>query len=235
MTILVLLATTLALAQGVAARAAPIDHVTSRIQVERLQGGLGAAPSNIAPRPLNQLSMMLIRDFEGWSPKPYNDAAGYCTIGFGHLIALKSCDKADIGPYGGGISEQRGLEILEADTAYARLVVRKYVSVPLSADEFGALSSFVFNVGEGNFKNSHLRMLVQSGQSRLAIREFGRWVSAGNKVQQGLVARRKCEASLFAGQLSLADSGKFERSKCVSLGIGTNIGTVVDIDRGEEN
>ena len=68
------------------------SHITSRLQEEGLEGqqSLGAAPSGNAPL-LMALALDVIKDFEQWRRYAYNDASNYCTIGYGHLIAKRSC------------------------------------------------------------------------------------------------------------------------------------------------
>ena len=209
------------------------DHIPSQIQIERLQTGLNAAPTNIAPRPLNSLSFELIKHFEGWSAVPYNDSVGYCTIGYGHLLALKRCSQIELGPYKRGITKEQGLQILEKDTELARLAVQRNVSVNLSSDEFGALTSFVFNLGEGSLTGSTLYKLLKIEDREGTAKQFKRWVRAGDGVAPGLVFRRRCEATLFVSQLSLGRSGQFDRSKCVNLGIASSSETI-DIFKGEQ-
>lgn len=209
------------------------NHVPSQIQVERLRAGLNAAPQNITPRPLNSLSSELIKHFEGWSAVPYNDSAGYCTVGYGHLLALKRCSQMDLGPYKSGISKEQGLKILEKDTELARIAVQRKVSVNLSSDEFGALTSFVFNLGESSLTGSTLFKLLKIEDRKGVSKQFKRWVRAGNEVAPGLVIRRRCEATLFSSQLALGQNGRFDRTKCVNLGIATS-GETIDIFKGEQ-
>ncbi len=209
------------------------NHVPSQIQVERLRAGLNAAPQNMIPRPLNSISLELIKHFEGWSSIPYNDSAGYCTIGYGHLLALKRCSQIDLGPYKTGINKEQGLKILEKDTELARVAVQKNVSADLSSDEFGALTSFVFNLGEGSLTGSTLYKLLKIDDRGGAAKQFKRWIRAGNEVAPGLVIRRRCEATLFVSQLSVGRRGQFDRNRCINLGIAPS-GETIDILKGEQ-
>lgn len=216
---------------------APIEHYPSLIQVERLKQGLGAAEPTKAPRPLSNPTMLLIKHFEGWSSKSYNDSAGYCTIGYGHLIALKECERlsrGQLGEFVNPISLNRGEEVLEADTRAARAAVQRLVAVPLNDQEFGALSTFVFNLGEQNFSNSTLRRMVNLQRKKDAASQFGLWIRAKDKIEQGLVIRRKCEASLYSGLLQLNAKGQFVRSGCGYMGVVGPGEEAIDIYEGEE-
>ena len=211
-----------------------IDRYPSQIQKEALLGSLGAANSNVVPRRISSIGMTLIKHFEGWSSEVYDDPAGYCTVGFGHLIALALCADTDTTKYDGGITRKQGDEILEQDTRLARSAVSRLVTVDLTVDQFSALSSFVFNVGSNNFANSTLLRRVNAQRHDLAEREFGRWVYSGGEKFTGLEIRRACERSLFTGTLSLDKDGNFDRSKCGGLGVADSVGEPIDIQIGEE-
>jgi lysozyme len=75
--------------------------------------------------------------------------------------------------------------------------IRQLVKVPLNQNQFDALVSFTFNVGEGAFKGSTLLKLLNAGNYNAAAAQFGKWVYAGKKVLPGLVARREAEYQLF--------------------------------------
>lgn len=210
----------------------PADRVPARTLVEELQGSLGASPPAGA-RPINSITVELIKHFEGWSAEAYDDPAGYCTIGFGHLIALKLCRDSDVKKYNPPLDTSEGERILEEDTRSARVVVQESVKVALNAAQFGALVSFTFNVGKGNFARSSLLRFINSGRNDLAEQEFARWVQAGGKTLPGLSIRRACEQMLFTGRLKLDAQGAFNRNACYSLGITPSTTFLIDIDRGE--
>lgn len=135
--------------------------------------------------------------FEGWNPVPYNDPAGFATIGFGHLIALRNVTEADKKKWG-RLTLNEGYKLLKADLRGSEAAVRELVKVPLTDNQISALTSFVFNVGEGAFANSTLLRLLNSGERPAKVAEqFDRWVYAGNEVMPGLVRRREAERKLF--------------------------------------
>lgn len=126
--------------------------------------------------------MLMLKHFEGWSVKAYDDSAGYCTIGYGHLISLRRCAATDLGQFASGISPSRGEELLDADTRAARAAVLRRVKTELKEEQFGALSNFVFNIGEANFSGSTMLSLLNLGRPSDAAGQFGRWVKAKGKV-----------------------------------------------------
>ena len=75
--------------------------------------------------------------------------------------------------------------------------VTRNVTVQLNQDQFDALVSFTFNLGEGNLKQSTLLQKVNAGDFAGAAKEFPRWNKAGGQVLPGLVRRRASEALLF--------------------------------------
>lgn len=210
------------------------DRVPSQSQIEDIgEGGRGAANSSDA-WPLLTMALDLIKDFEGWSEDAYDDPADYCTIGYGHLIALKKCSQIDLGTFEVALQEPaEGTELLERDTQSARLAVQSLVQSELSDEQFGALASFVFNVGKENFRSSTMLKLLNEGEYDLVAKQFARWVKAKGEVLPGLVVRRACEEALFRDALVYGKDGKFIRSACVSMGAAPSADTLIDVEVGE--
>lgn len=137
----------------------------------------------------------LIKQFEGLSLKPYLDAVNIPTIGFGNTfyedgtkVTLK--DKP--------ITEQRATELLEfiANKTFGENI-NKVVKVPLNQNQFDALVSFSYNIGNKNFNwSTLLKKLNQSDYEGCSL-EFGRWNQANGKILNGLVLRRQKERELF--------------------------------------
>ena len=98
-------------------------------------------------RQISTAGLQLTKDSEGFVGKLYNDAAGYCTIGYGHLIKRSQCDGSEPREFLRGLSETQGGELLLEDMRYSQLAVMKAVKVELSDSEYAALCDFVFNVG----------------------------------------------------------------------------------------
>lgn len=114
---------------------------------------------------------------------------GTLTIGYGHT-------GADVKP-GMTISQKQADKLLEKDLAIASESIKKYVKVPLTQNEFDALTSFVFNVGEGNFKKSSLLRYINEENFNAASNEFNKWVYSKGEALAGLTSRRDDERSLF--------------------------------------
>lgn len=68
----------------------------------------------------------------------------------------------------------------------------------LTQGQFDALTSFIFNVGEGNFSSSTLKKKVIANRWDKSIgAEFKRWVYSNGKILNGLVKRREWEAKRY--------------------------------------
>ena len=140
---------------------------------------------------LSDDGVRLIAGFEGFRSDLYNDPAGHCTIGYGHLVHLGNCDGSEPADLRKGISRKRARELLRDDAASAEAAVNDAVKVPLSQEQFDALVSFVFNVGTGAFRRSTLLRLLNDGGYDDVPKQLDRWVKAGGKTLEGLVRRRK--------------------------------------------
>ena len=149
---------------------------------------------------ISPAGVALIADFEGFRGELYDDAAGHCTIGYGHLVHKGGITAADrAGPFGKGITREAGLALLHDDAQQKVAAVRKAVTVPLEQNQFDALVSFTFNVGAGALAGSTLLKKLNAGDYAGAAGEFGKWTKAGGKELAGLVRRREAEADMFRG------------------------------------
>lgn len=72
------------------------------------------------------------------------------------------------------------------------------MEVPLTQQQFDALVSFAFNVGNGAFCDSTLLKRLNAGQYDAVPAQLNRWVKAGGKTLEGLVTRRAAEGALFS-------------------------------------
>ncbi len=138
-------------------------------------------------RQTNNRAIELIKKFEGFSAFPYMCPAGYWTVGFGH----RTIDKHTI------ISEDTAEKFLRYDLSYAERAVNKQITSALTENQFGALVSFVFNLGSGRLQSSTLRMKLNRGDYEGAANELMKWVKGGGRTLKGLVIRRQAERELF--------------------------------------
>lgn len=150
---------------------------------------------------ISDAGLRLLTRVEGFRTDLYDDAAGFCTIGYGHLVHRgRTGTNADAeAPFAQGVSENEGLALLRTDVEIAESAIKRCVRVPLRQNQFDALVCFIFNVGEGAFTGSTLLRCINRGELARAQEEFHRWTYAGGKVLTGLVRRRRLESELFGG------------------------------------
>jgi lysozyme len=153
-------------------------------------------------RRVNKTAVDLIKGFEGLRLKPYLDAVGIPTIGYGTIMYP---DGKKVSLSDPEISEAKSLEYLEYEVNKKASAVEKMVSVPLNDNEFGALVSFAYNVGVGALQKSTLLKFLNASQDRVAVADqLLRWNKAGGKELPGLTRRRQAERSLFLNPVAPA-------------------------------
>ncbi len=86
---------------------------------------------------------------------------------------------------------------VEPDVASAEQAVRQLVAVPLTPNQFSALVSFTYHLGDRRFGQSALLKQLNAGRYRAAAQEFERWVYVGASRFPQLAARRVAERRLF--------------------------------------
>jgi lysozyme len=163
-----------------------VPRAASAVQGD--DGGQGLSPQGAA----------FIGHFEGFSARLYNDPAGHCTIGFGHLVHRGPINGTEPAEFKGGITRERGLEILRQDAKSAADAIARLVCTPLSTHQRDALISFTFNLGAGALETSTLLRLLNAGDYASVPTQLDRWTMAGGRQLPGLVARREAEGALFS-------------------------------------
>lgn len=149
---------------------------------------------------ISDRGLAFIARFEGFVARPYNDAAGHATIGYGHLLHLGPVTVRDRIRYPLGLTKGAALKLLRTDAAKAEAGVNAALKVGVVQAQFDALVSFAFNCGVGALQNSTLLQDINGGARPPAIRaDFMRWNHAGGRVVPGLTRRRQAEADLFLG------------------------------------
>jgi len=174
------------------------------------------------PDTIGQPGLDIIKLYEACRLKPYLCPANRLTVGWGHLLlpkwdaALFGLDAQNLKRIIGECESARRTtpearklyiyqevadKLLEQDVKQVGRFVHSVVRVPLNQNQFDALCSFVFNVGQNNFVDSTLRKKLNAGDYEGAGSEFPRWkygtVNGEKAVLPGLVARRETEQALF--------------------------------------
>jgi lysozyme len=133
----------------------------------------------------------LIKKFEGLRLSAYQCSAGVWTIGYGHTGGVKP-DAV--------ITEAEAEALLEADLERYEAAVNAAGIPSVTQNQFDALASLCYNIGEAAFGKSTLRRLAKVNPNDTRIKyEFMKWVNAGGKPIEGLRKRREQEAELYFG------------------------------------
>lgn len=140
-------------------------------------------------RRVNAESLALIKQWEGLRLTAYEDVGGVLTIGYGST--------SDVEP-GMKITRAQAHRRLVKDLAVAEGTVDSLVKVDLTPNQFGALVSFVFNVGTNAFAKSTLLRKLNAGDYASVPSELARWNKVKGKTVAGLANRRAAEAGLWS-------------------------------------
>ena len=162
------------------------------------------------PQSVSQEGIDLVKRFEGLHKlkddgmvHAYRCPAGKWTISWGHCKGVRSGMKVTMAQ-----SEQ----FLSDDLEEHGKIVKKYVNVPLTQSQYDALTSFVFNLGGGNFRSSTLLKKLNMGDYDAVPEQIMRWnkarVDGKLTALRGLTRRRAAEAAIFSKDAQLpSDEG----------------------------
>lgn len=136
-----------------------------------------------------------IERIEGFRAKAYRDTGGVLTIGYGHKVLPSETYLRTV-----VITREEGERLLRKDVKKAVEAVNDNVRVLLKQEQFDALVSFVFNVGETAFRRSTLLRKLNDNHCCAVPDEMRRWVRDDGWVVQGLVNRRNAEIAVYTGE-----------------------------------
>ncbi|WP_394260781.1 lysozyme [Moraxella boevrei] len=151
---------------------------------------------------LSDNGLAIIKKFEGFVAKPYRDAVGIWTIGYGNTYYTngkkvtandKSLTEAE--------ASQLKLDIINQDFAPAinLMLKNEIANGKITQNMFDALVSLGYNIGVGALAKSSVIRHLKNGDKQASADSFLLWNKAGGKVLKGLVNRRNAERQLFLG------------------------------------
>lgn len=165
----------------------------------------------MANRRISDKGIALLVEFEGEILHVYKDPVGLPTFGVGHLVTPAERDEF---PVGKKIAKAVSREYLRRDVKRFEDAVNSLVMVPLTQNQFDALVSLVFNIGEGNFRKSSVLRHLNARNYSQAAASFMRFNKARKNgvltVLSGLTRRRNAEIALFNKKDSAAVSTNVE-------------------------
>lgn len=144
----------------------------------------------------SQAGIDLIKKFEGLRLKAYPDPA---TGGEPWTIGYGTTSKAGVGKIkkGMSITTAQAESMLVRSLATYELSVTHALNKGCTQNQFDALVSFAYNVGETNMRNSSVIKYLNAGQPEKAAAAFLLWNKAAGRVMPGLTRRRAAERDLF--------------------------------------
>lgn len=164
---------------------------------------------------LSTAGTKFIADFEGYFSNPYNDPAGYATVGFGHLLGYRYVNGSDHSAIWvpgqrtpGRLTVEEARELLHRDITkdYAPTVRALFTDGPLTGqfDQqfFDALVSFAYNLGTGAVRPGTVGFetvgsAIERGDRKAIADALLLYDKAGGSALPGLTRRRKAERRLI--------------------------------------
>ena len=134
-------------------------------------------------------TLSFITKEEGLRNKAYKDSKGLWTIGVGHLIKP---DEQHL--LTATLTDEQVEQLLQSDLKWCQDAVDNNVKVPLTQNQYDALYSLCFNIGETNFRKSTVLRKINENDLKGAADAILMW----NKPEV-LINRRKRERALFLG------------------------------------
>ncbi len=139
----------------------------------------------------SQAGLSHIANLEGCRNQTYQCSAGTWTNGIGHTLNVSKNER---------VTNEQVAENFIYDVSHAERVVSKYLHVEVTQPQFDVLVSFVFNLGETNFRTSTMLRKFNNQDTISACNELMRWVFVSGKNCNekesncyGIVKRRTAE------------------------------------------
>jgi lysozyme len=140
----------------------------------------------------NAAGVAIIREFEGCKLKAYRCPANRWTCGYG--------ETENVGPTTVWTQEEADRRLALRLRRTEAAVEKMLLGTRVSDNQFSALVSLTYNIGETAFAKSTLLRKLRAGDTLGAFSEFPRWAHANGQLLSGLVRRRRAEQELFASR-----------------------------------
>lgn len=150
---------------------------------------IGLKPSINAALLISSHADTLVAGFEGCVLIAYQDGNKVWTNGFGNTHGVTK----DTPP----ITREQAIADLQRNLLGAENDILRDVLVPLNQNEFDALSSFDYNIGEGHLKGSTTLRRLNDEDRQGAADAMLAWDKVQGKPSRGLDKRRYAERALF--------------------------------------
>lgn len=160
----------------------------------------------------SQAGIDLIKKFEGLKLKAYPDPG---TGGEPWTIGYGTTSSAGVGKVtkGMSITEVQAESMLVRSLVAYEKAIKAALKNPPTQNQFDALVSFAYNVGQANMRASSVVKFFNAGQVEKAADAFLLWNKAAGKVMNGLTRRRQAERQLFLKPDAVASAPPAGKSK----------------------
>lgn len=152
---------------------------------------------------LSDSGINALEKMEGFSEKPYNDAAGHCTVGYGHKIHNGPCkgDEKSVTKNEAKDLLKKDVKKIEDQLLGDKGLIPPEIQDQLTQEQCDSIVILVYNIGVGNFKKSKAYKRLKEGDFEGFIDEAfspdNGFNKAGGKKVQGLQNRREKERKIF--------------------------------------
>ena len=136
---------------------------------------------------ITQSTFKLLVEFEGKRNKAYQDSKGLWTIGVGHLI--KPTEQYLLHAI---LTDEQVEELFKHDLKWCDEAIASSVKVSINQNQYDALTSLCFNIGDSHFKQSSVVRTLNEGNYSAAAEHFMDWIKPSV-----LKPRREKEKKLF--------------------------------------
>ena len=140
------------------------------------------------------ISMDIIKKWEGFKAKAYKCQAGVWTTGYGRTgpdvtestVTTKQAEEVWL------------RKRVETEISWIRqTALTKAIGEKLNDNQVAALVSLVYNIGRGGFLGSGVRRFLLQGKEKEALARWLKWNKVGGLENKGLNNRRAAEIALY--------------------------------------
>ncbi|HEY4112587.1 MAG TPA: lysozyme [Rhizomicrobium sp.] len=139
-----------------------------------------------------------IKEFEGYSAKPYRDVKGVPTIGWGTIVYPNGRTVTMSDP---AISKDYAEQCLSVEMAQKAAAIASHLEAAATIHQAAAMLSLAYNIGVSAFLGSTVLRQFNAGNIAAAAKAFEMWDKVHKDgrviVVQGLLNRRKQEEAMF--------------------------------------
>lgn len=167
-----------------------LNHILASSFRQNLIAGLFGDQSTMR---LSEAGIKFIQTWEGLELKAYRDSKGLPTIGIG-TTRYPDGTKVQMGD---SCTEAQAYEWFRFDIARFEAFINRVIKISLNQNQFDALISLVYNIGETNFTEGTVDYKLNANQIEAALQAWLKYVYSGGRKIDGLANRRIAEVKLF--------------------------------------